>query len=460
MNNVDINCLLWADDLLLVSQTPAGLQKSIDKMKSFYDSLGLEVNIKKTKVMIMNKRGRKLDNLYQFKLNEKTIEIVDQYQYLGLKLRPSGSMALAVQELHDKASRAWFGISNVIYRNKRMEVDKIFEIFNSLVTPVATYGSPFWLPHIIPKKFLENEKQIMDYWESFKSELLQQKCARIVLSVHKKTSRLAVLGELAQYPLFLQSLSQCYNYKLSLLNRRSSNNLIGHVLKELETMSSKGQDCWLTRVNKIEKSLKIPLNIFYNKTSGKRILTFLKGKFDGYFLDQINKIKLVGPDTSDHNKLRTYKSFKGSFTRDPYLTLVRNRNQRCHLTRLRVSSHNLRIELGRHTRPVTPVQQRTCQYCHHAPPPLDKSDHPAPPPDTEIHFLVQCPLFSAERNCLFVKMNSISPGFETLSLEEKFKVLLCPTTARTVKLINKFIKLMFEGRKKIDQTDNVNPSQA
>ena len=67
-----------------------------------------------------------------------------------------------------------------------MEVDKIFGIFNSLVTPVATYGSPFWLPLTIPKKYLENEKQIMDYWESFKSKLLQQKCARIVLSVHKK----------------------------------------------------------------------------------------------------------------------------------------------------------------------------------------------------------------------------------------------------------------------------------
>ena len=42
--------------------------------------MGLEVNIKK-KVMIMNKRGQKLYNLYQFKLNWKTIEIVDQQTY-------------------------------------------------------------------------------------------------------------------------------------------------------------------------------------------------------------------------------------------------------------------------------------------------------------------------------------------------------------------------------------------
>ena len=61
LNNDDINCLLWADDLLLVSKSPTGLQHSIDKMQTCDDSLGLEVNIKKTEIMVMNKSGRKLD---------------------------------------------------------------------------------------------------------------------------------------------------------------------------------------------------------------------------------------------------------------------------------------------------------------------------------------------------------------------------------------------------------------
>ena len=36
INDRDLNCLLWADDLLLVSQTADGLQKCIDKMSTFY----------------------------------------------------------------------------------------------------------------------------------------------------------------------------------------------------------------------------------------------------------------------------------------------------------------------------------------------------------------------------------------------------------------------------------------
>ena len=126
VNNKDLNCLFWADDLLLVSSSASGLQNSITKMGLFYDTLGLKVNIKKTQIIIFNKKGVKLDNKYNFTLNEKKVEIVDEYQYLGLKLRPSGSMGVAVQELHDKASRAWFGIINVVFKNKRMEVDKIF----------------------------------------------------------------------------------------------------------------------------------------------------------------------------------------------------------------------------------------------------------------------------------------------------------------------------------------------
>ena len=49
INNIDMNCLLWADDLLLVSETDVGLQNAINKMQSFYDSLNLPVNIKRQK---------------------------------------------------------------------------------------------------------------------------------------------------------------------------------------------------------------------------------------------------------------------------------------------------------------------------------------------------------------------------------------------------------------------------
>ena len=303
-------------------------------MASFYESLKLPINIKKTKVMIFNKRGLKLEKMYSFTINRQKVEITNEYQYLGLKLRPSGSMQMAVQELNDKATRAWFGISHLIFTNKRMEVNKALALFDSLVTPVALYGTEFWLPLILSEKSLKNEKNLFDYWEEFLSEKLNQKCCRTILSVHNKSSRLAVLGELARYPLFIKSMSQCLNYKVALSSPiAKSGNLLQNVMFEMRAMSERGDDCWLTRVNKMESLLKITKPRTYNKTSGKVITSALQSKFARYWLDKINEFKSKEADNLNHNKLRTYCTFKASFTTEPYLALVRNRNQRLFLTR-------------------------------------------------------------------------------------------------------------------------------
>ena len=55
INNVNVSCLLWADDLLLFSETAEGLQNAINKMNDFYEKLDLKINIKKTKIIIFNK---------------------------------------------------------------------------------------------------------------------------------------------------------------------------------------------------------------------------------------------------------------------------------------------------------------------------------------------------------------------------------------------------------------------
>ena len=47
VNDIELNCLLWAFDLLLVSKSDVGLQNCIDKMEAFYSKVGLKINLKK-----------------------------------------------------------------------------------------------------------------------------------------------------------------------------------------------------------------------------------------------------------------------------------------------------------------------------------------------------------------------------------------------------------------------------
>ena len=57
LNNRDLNCLMYADDIVLLSETPTGLQKVLDITESYAANLGLEINIKKTKSMVFSKKG-------------------------------------------------------------------------------------------------------------------------------------------------------------------------------------------------------------------------------------------------------------------------------------------------------------------------------------------------------------------------------------------------------------------
>ena len=49
LNTSTINCLMYADDVILLSETPAGLQNSLPHLQMYCTKWVLEVNIKKTK---------------------------------------------------------------------------------------------------------------------------------------------------------------------------------------------------------------------------------------------------------------------------------------------------------------------------------------------------------------------------------------------------------------------------
>ena len=429
----DLSCLLWADDLILMSSSPEGLQNSINKTSAFYTDLGLELNTKKTKVIVFNSRGIKLNN-HSFYVGGFLLEVVDNYQYLGIKLKPSGSLQFAASELFDKASKAWFAISNILYQHKKMAVRKALQLFDSLVKPIYLYAVEFWLPFIISKKGLGSTTGLLKYWEGFQPEILNQKVCRLLLSVHKKCSRLAVLGELGRYPALLPAVKMCLKYEHQIKNL-SSDTLINRAFCDMK--NNPNIDSWYSRVKKMKTLLSIPELYGTPEKVGNVIDRNIKSKFDRFFLDQINQVK-TGLDGNDHNKLRLYKTFKGTFRPEPYITEVKNRNQRVWLSRYRTSAHNLRIESGRYTSPVTPVSQRVCVYC-------DSGEC-----DTEEHAILVCKTFQLKRQCFFGRISSLCPNFDALTESQKLKTILCPATATMAKCVSKFLGILSNTRKEID----------
>jgi hypothetical protein len=72
--------ILYADDTVILADTKKGVQKTMNIFQSYCEIWKLEVNVHKRKVMIFSKGKIRLR--YEFKLQNKTLEIVDSYSYL------------------------------------------------------------------------------------------------------------------------------------------------------------------------------------------------------------------------------------------------------------------------------------------------------------------------------------------------------------------------------------------
>ena len=98
MGDSRLNHLLFADDLLLLSETSNGLQNCLNKLGHFCQEWKLDVNLNKTKIMIFSNGRRKYKN-YNFIYKGHKLDVTDTYKYLGITLFYNGNLKHAADDL-------------------------------------------------------------------------------------------------------------------------------------------------------------------------------------------------------------------------------------------------------------------------------------------------------------------------------------------------------------------------
>ena len=107
------------------------------------------------------------------------------------------------------------------------------------------------------------------------------------------------------------------------------------------------------------------------------------------------------------------------------------------LSRLRMSSHMLENERGRHVKPQKiPLEQRTCQRCT-----LNSVDD-------EIHFLITCSYFATQRTSLLAESKLLNGEFDSLSNDDKFIYIMSSTHRPLVICLAKYT-YMFSNLKRV-----------
>lgn len=73
--------MLYAEDIVVLSESQIAMQRALNKLYEI-QKWKLEVNLAKTKMMVFSK-GTKLNKKEIWTYNNKAIEIVEEFKYLG-----------------------------------------------------------------------------------------------------------------------------------------------------------------------------------------------------------------------------------------------------------------------------------------------------------------------------------------------------------------------------------------
>ena len=132
---------MYADDVIIISESEQGLHKCLRKLEKYCDLWCLDINIDKTKVIVFNKSGKILN--YNFSFNCHSIENVQTYKYLGVLFSASGTFSHAKLDLYNRGLKAFFKLKS-IFGNLAPNVNTCLHIFDHTVKPILLYGCEVW----------------------------------------------------------------------------------------------------------------------------------------------------------------------------------------------------------------------------------------------------------------------------------------------------------------------------
>ena len=144
VNEKFINNLRYADDTIILAGTMAHLQRSIDRIYIACNKYGLEMNVKKTKFMLIMKDRTDTRN-YKFKLivNNAIIERVYSYKYLGTWIQSNGDNSREIWCRVEIARSTFFKLRKS-FSNRDLLLDLRTRMLKCYVFSTLLYGMEAW----------------------------------------------------------------------------------------------------------------------------------------------------------------------------------------------------------------------------------------------------------------------------------------------------------------------------
>ena len=191
-----IQLLIFADDVVLLAHSQSDLQKHLLALEHFCKQSGMQVNMKKTKCLVLGTK----QELSLYFAGEK-VEMVTSYKYLGVEFSQSMSWATCVKHRVAHGYKAFYSMVQKCKAANLSTWKLKKQLFTSLVRPVALYGVQVWGPTTAQSN-----------WR--KVEAIQKLFLEMELGVKTQTPYTLLLAEAGLLPLEVEALYLTLQYAM------------------------------------------------------------------------------------------------------------------------------------------------------------------------------------------------------------------------------------------------------
>ena len=396
LGDTHINCLMYADDMVLMSLSESDLQARIRLLEQYCQKWHLNINEKKTKVMVISKA--RVPSCEVYVCNTK-LDQVDKYMYLGIEFTNDGKMEQAQLSIKQRCLKAIFKLRSLL-QDSSVNPKLSMKLFDQMVKPIVLYGCEIWgVPTNLKIPTQGSMEKLLNKYESIPIEKMHMRYCKYAVGVHNRSTNYAILGDLGRYPISIDILRHILSFLRHVQMNESKNNILQEALNESQQIARNGGNSWFKTITTIAKTFNItPDNI------SRPSINHIKSKLRNCFISKWHK------SLQHQNKMFTYCRVKQNFGFENYLTEVKNKDHRVAMTRMRTSAHKLMIEKGRYMK--VPREDRKCTNCT-----LNTIED-------ETHVLLECPAYEVPRSKIIDKIVDICPNLRQLNKTNQIIFLL------------------------------------
>ena len=395
IDELQVFLLLFADDTVLFSYTPQGLQTLLNKLHAYCLKWNVNVNINKT-VVLTFKKGCRIENVDIYYNNER-LKNVGKFTYLGVTLSANGKVYQAQKTLSEQAMKALFSV-NSLFDSVSLNVSEKIKLFDTMVLPILCYGCEVWGFHA-----------------ALDVERVHLKFLKQILGVRIQTCNNAVYGEIGRVLLSIIRKVRILKFWFKII--KNPNSLLYKIFQD--QINNSYLDSWASKVKQLFNELGFSFLWNNSNITNLQLTRIIERVYDQYYQNWYEALRAS-------SKLSTYRTIKTKFAAEKYLNSVTDGRHRSELAKLRCSAHRLAVEDGRYRN--IERQQRLCIHCQMS------------VIEDEYHFLLTCPFYRE------IRIKYIPKYYITWPNINKFKSLLTTEKPTLLKKIANFLYLAKQKR--------------